>query len=265
MNMNWRIIRALIIKYAFVCSRNTFRLLDVIFWPVMDLWLWGFVSIYMMKVNSALPAVASFLVGAIILSNVMYRAQQVVSVSFLDDVWARNLLNIFVAPVKASEYVSASCIMGLIQATFVLFLLSALAFACNSVNLFRMGWGLAFLFANLILMGWSMGMFATACVLRWGPPAEALAWAIPGLLQPISAVFYPVSVMPSWLRPVSLCVPATHVFEGMRQVLSGREIDLSHLWCAFGLNVIYMIVAALAFRSFLDRARGRGFLVKYAG
>ncbi len=246
--MNWRIIRALIIKYAFVCSRNTFRALDLTFWPVMDLLLWGFVSVYMMRANHAMPTLVAFLIGAIILSTVMYRAQQAVAVSFLDDVWARNLLNIFVAPIKASEYVGASCLMGFIQSLFILVLLCTLAMVFDSVNLFGIGLNLAFLFANLILMGWSMGLLATAFVLRWGPPAEALAWAIPGLLQPISAVFYPVSVLPNWLQPISLCVPATHVFEGMRQLLAGQTAVASHLWSALVLNVIYMTVAAHGFQ-----------------
>jgi ABC-2 type transport system permease protein len=119
------------------------------------------------------------------------------------------------------------------------------------------------LFANLIFMGWSIGLMTTGFILKWGPPAEALAWAIPGLIQPISAVFYPVSVLPGWLQPIALCFPASHVFEGMRQSLSGREIDPMHIWLAFLLNVIYMVLAGLLFKSCLDGAKRRGFLVKY--
>jgi ABC-2 type transport system permease protein len=261
--MNWRVIRALILKYAFVCSRNTFRLLDVTFWPVMDLLLWGFVTIYMMKMSNAVPGFVTFLIGAIIFWNVLYRAQQVVSVSFLDDVWSRNLLNLFVAPIRAYEYVAAGCLMGLAQALLVLILLGALAFFIDSVNLFGLGLNLGFLFVNLILMGWSMGMLTTSAVLRWGPPAEALAWALPGLLQPLSACFYPVSVLPAWLQPVALCVPASHVFEGMRQLLAGQPLDPNHVWCAFGLNVIYMTTAAFIYSASLDGARMKGFLAKY--
>lgn len=258
--MNWRVIRALILKYAFVCSRNSFRVLDLVFWPVLDLLLWGFVTIYMMKVSNAAPGFVTFLIGAIIFWNVLYRAQQVVSICFLDDVWARNLLNIFVAPIRPFEYMGASCLMGFAQSVIVLVLLGVLAYFIDSVNLFGLGLNLGLLFVNLMLMGWSVGLMTTACVLRWGPPAEALAWAVPGLLQPISACFYPVSVLPAWLQPVAMCVPASHVFEGMRQVLAGQPLDPHHVWYAFGLNVIYMTTSALVFSLSLEGAKMRGFL-----
>src|SRR5271155_1023717 len=140
--MNWRVTRALIRKYAYICSRNTFRAMDVFFWPVMDLLLWGFVTVYMMKVSHGVPSVVTFLIAAIILWNVMYRAQQVVSVSFLDDVWSRNLLNIFAAPIRATEYIGAAYLMGLLQGIMVLLILSVIAFFMHSLNIFAMGFSL---------------------------------------------------------------------------------------------------------------------------
>jgi ABC-2 type transport system permease protein len=261
--MNWRIIWALIVKYAFACSRNNFRVMDIFFWPVMDLLLWGFVTVYMLKVSNAVPTFITFFIAAIILWNVLYRAQQVVSVSFLDDVWSRNLLNIFAAPIRATEYVGASYVMGLIQSTVVLFILGILAYFVHSLNILTLGLHLGLLFANLILMGWSIGLMTTGCILRWGPPAEALAWAIPGVIQPLSAVFYPISVLPLWLQPFAVCFPASHVFEGMREILAGHSLSSEHLLCAFLLNVLYMGLAAFMFKSCLDGARERGSLVKY--
>jgi ABC-2 type transport system permease protein len=261
--MNWRVVRALILKYAFICSRNTFRAMDVFFWPVMDLLVWGFLSVYMLKVSNAVPSLITFLIAATILWNVLYRAQQVVSVSFLDDVWSRNLLNIFAAPIRPIEYVGAAYIMGFLQSLIVVILLGVMAGFMYSFNVLTLGFEFAFLFANLLLMGWSIGLLTTGLILRWGPPAEALAWAIPFLIQPISAVFYPLSVLPPWLQPVALGVPATHVFEGMRQMLSTGHLNPQYLWTAFGLNIVYMTLFACVFSYFLDEARRRGFIAKY--
>ncbi|MBI4532603.1 MAG: ABC transporter permease [Candidatus Melainabacteria bacterium] len=262
--MNWRVVRALIIKYAFICSRNSFRAMDLCFWPVMDLLVWGFVTVYMLKVSHAVPAAITFLIAATIMWNVLYRAQQVISVSFLDDVWSRNLLNIFVAPIKVSEYIAAAYLMGLVQAVIVVCLLGGLACLIYSFNVLSLGVSFALLFGNLLLMGWSMGLLTMGCILRWGPPAEALAWAIPFLVQPLSAVFYPVSILPAWLQPVAWCVPASHVFEGMRQVLEKGQLDAYHLWAASLLNILYMVVVAQVFQHFLAQARKRGYLAKYA-
>jgi ABC-2 type transport system permease protein len=262
--MNFRIVRALVAKYVFFCSRNSFRLLDVFFWPVMDLLIWGFVTTYMLKVSHAIPTLITFMIAASIFWNVLYRAQQVVSVSFLDDVWSRNLLNIFVAPVRPVEYVAAAYIIGLAQALVIIFLLGSLASLFYSFSIFKMGTTCALLFVNLLLMGWSLGLTISGCILRWGPPAEALAWAVPFLIQPVSAVFYPVSVLPVWMQKIALCVPATHVFEGMRQVIETGHVDAWHIWCALGLNVVYGVLAALLYNYFFQQARHRGFLAKYA-
>jgi ABC-2 type transport system permease protein len=262
--MNFRIVKALITKYVFFCSRNSFRLLDLFFWPVMDLMIWGFVTAYMLKVSHAIPTMITFLIAAAILWNVLYRAQQVVSVSFLDDLWSKNLMNIFVSPVRPIEYVAASYVIGLVQALIIIFLLGGLASLFYSFNIFAMGVTCALLFANLLLMGWSLGLLITGCILRWGPPAEALAWAVPFLVQPVSAVFYPVSVLPAWMQPIALCVPASHVFEGMRQVIETGHIESWHIWSAFGLNTLYAVLAAFIYNYFFEQARRRGFLAKYA-
>lgn len=261
--MNWRVIKALIVKYIFTCSRNNFRVMDIFFWPVMDLILWGFVTIYMLKVSNAVPTMITFFISAIILWNILYRAQQVVSVSFLDDVWSRNLLNIFAAPISAVEYVGASYLVGLVQSLVVLILLGTLSYYLHSLNILTMGLALGLLFGNLILMGWSIGLMTTSCILRWGTNAAALAWAVPGLLQPLSAVFYPVSVLPAWVQPFAYCLPASHVFEGMRQILAGGGVNINHIVSAFLLNIVYMAVAAWLFKFCLDGARMRGALVKY--
>ncbi|HEY9787784.1 MAG TPA: ABC transporter permease [Candidatus Obscuribacterales bacterium] len=262
--MNFRVVKALILKYGYICSRNTFRALDIFFWPVMDLLVWGFVSVYMMKSTNALPALVTFLIAAAILWNVMFRAQQVVSVSFLDDVWSRNLLNIWAAPIRPIEYVGAAYIMGLAQAVIVLVLVGGLAIPFYSFNIFSLGVGFAFLFVNLLMMGWSMGLLVTGFILRWGPPAEALAWAVPFIVQPVSAVFYPISVLPPWLQPVAYAVPAAHVFEGMRQLIQHGQIAPVHIWCAVGLNLLYMFFSACMFKFCFEQARRRGFLAKYA-
>jgi ABC-2 type transport system permease protein len=237
--------------------------MDLWFWPMIDLLVWGFVTVYMLKVSKTVPALITFFIAAAILWNVLYRAQQVVSVSFLDDVWSRNILNIFAAPIRTIEYIGATYITGLAQALIVLLLMSAVAMFIYSFNLFAFGWNCALLFVNLLIMGWSLGLLTTGFVLRWGPPAEGLAWAIPFAIQPVSAVFYPVSILPPWLQHVAWFVPSSHVFEGMRQMIIHGHVDAQHILWAFALNGIYMIICALIFHALFEGARERGLLAKY--
>jgi ABC-2 type transport system permease protein len=107
-----------------------------------------------------------------------------------------------------------------------------------------------------------MGMFTMALVLRFGQAAEALIWGIPFLIQPLSAVFYPVSVLPPWLRTISLLLPSTHVFEGMRAALATGRVDTRTFAAALGLNAIYLAAGAAFFGWMLGRVREKGYLAR---
>jgi ABC-2 type transport system permease protein len=251
--MNWKRISGLILRYRYLYSRSTFRLLDLFFWPVMDLLVWGFLTMYMMK-HTTIPHAVTFLIGAIIFWDVLYRSQQAVTVSFLEDIWSANLLNIFIAPIRISEFIAATYCVGFLQCIIVLLLTSVL----------QIGIALLPFFLNLLLMGWWMGMVTTGLIIRWGHSAEALAWAVPYLIQPVAAVFYPLSVLPAWLQPIAVCMPATHVFEGMRAILRGEPLDPLRVALAFTLNVLYMVACALFFRKMFEIARKRGLLAKIA-
>ncbi len=260
--MNWQCVAALCKRYIYIYSRNSFRILDIVFWPIMDLMVWGWVSSYLLTRQNGMPQMVTFLIGAIILFNVLYRAQQGITVSFLEDIWSRNLLNIFAAPVRAIEFVFATYIVGLVQALAVLAVMALAAASIYSFNLSNIGWALIPLFLNLLVMGWWLGLLTTGLILRFGNQAEALAWAIPFLVQPLSAVFYPVSTLPNFLQPVANFIPAAHVFEGMREVLQQNSFPTKHLTEAAILNVGYMTLAAIFFAQMFKQARKKGFLSK---
>jgi ABC-2 type transport system permease protein len=260
--MNARIIAALVRRHTILYSRNAPRVVELFFWPTMDLLVWGFVTTYLLKVRTGAPPAITFLLGAMIFWDILYRAQQGVTISYLEEVWSRNLLNIFVAPVKLSEFIAATYVVGMIKVLVIVSVLTGMAFCFYSFNLLSLGLALIPLFANLLLLGWSMGLMTTALLLRWGQAAEALAWAIPFAIQPISAVFYPVSILPPWIQPLALLLPSTHVFEGMRQVLKGEGLSTEHLCWAFGLNIFYALLAAWLFQTMFQEARKKGRLTR---
>ena len=64
-----------------------------------------------------------------ILWDVLFRSQQGVAISFLEDVWTRNLLNVFVAPVRTVEYVAATCLVGVLRVAVTLVVLAVVGVA----------------------------------------------------------------------------------------------------------------------------------------
>jgi ABC-2 type transport system permease protein len=266
--MNGARIRALVLRYTFLYTRSIPRVTELFFWPIMDLLVWGYVTLYLQRLYAAHetpPAgmgVITFLLGAMIFWDILYRAQQGTTLAFLEDIWARNLLNIFVAPIRISEFIVATYLVSLVRIMITVSVLVALAWFLYSFNLFVLGFSLIPLFVNLLLMGWAMGMVTTGLIMRWGQASEALAWGVPFLVQPLAAVFYPIDVLPVWVQPVAWVIPATHVFEGMRAVLRGDGLPVHHLVWALVLNAIYLVAAAWYFRFMYQSARQRGLLAK---
>jgi ABC-2 type transport system permease protein len=258
-------IFALLLRQLYLYRRSMIRMLEIIYWPVMDLLVWGFLSLYVGRLRGGGALAVAFLLGGLILWDIFFRAQQAISVSFLEDIWTRNLINVFVSPISTLEFILAMLLLGVMKVIVTGLLLSALALALYTFNIFQYGLPLIPFVLNLLLSAWGIGVITTAMILRFGQGAETLAWAIPFLFQPFSAVFYPVAVLPAALRPLALALPTTHAFEGMRTVLSGSGTGWDRVGWALGENVVLLIVAALVFAIVMHVARTQGLLLRGEG
>jgi ABC-2 type transport system permease protein len=255
-------VGALLLRYLYLYRRSLARSMEIFFWPVMDLLVWGFVTVYFQKV--AAPRAVLFLLGAVIFWDVFYRSQQAITLSLSEEIWVRNLLNVFIAPVRTVEIVIATCLLGVIRASISATVLGVLAFLLYAFDVTALGTALLPYLASILLFGWAIGMVTMAVILRFGHAAEALIWGTPFLLQPLSAAFYPVSVLPPVLRKVALALPTTHVFEGMRATLATGHPQLSELAPAFALNAIYLAAAGAFFGWMIGRVREKGYLARLA-
>jgi len=70
-----------------------------------------------------------------------------------------------------------------------------------------------------------------------------------------------VSVLPVWLQPFALALPAAHVFEGMRAALVEQRMDWGHLVAAYVLNAAWIAGMAWVFMRQFQSARVRGALL----
>jgi ABC-2 type transport system permease protein len=257
-------VGVMVLRYVFIYRRSPIRLIEVLFWPTMSLLVWGFITTFIQRAAEGdLTRFITFLIGAMICWDILFRAQQGVSLSFLEDVWARNLLNIFCAPVRLREYVLATFLFGLLRVGVTLLFLCVLAWLLYHFNFFALGVALIPFIANLLVLGLTIGIVTIAIVLRYGHGAEPFAWALPFLLQPFSAVFYPVSVLPEAMQKVAWAIPCTYVFEGMRQVIRSGTMPWENLAWAIALNLVYLTVAMGLLIHMFNVARDRGLLGKW--
>jgi ABC-2 type transport system permease protein len=260
--MSFLRIRGLILRHLYLFRRSFPRILEIIYWPLFDLLVWGFLSVYLARFQEALPNFVLFFIGALILWDILFRSQAGISVSFLEDVWSKNLLNLFASPIKTGDYLVALMAVSFLKLSFTSVLLSLLAWLIYSFNIFVLGLSLFPIFANLVVFGWIIGIVTTALILRFGQEAEVLAWALGILFMPVSAVFYPVEVLPRFLQAVAHWVPSSHVFEGMRAVLGAEGFPLYHLFWAVGLNAAYLLCAFVFFNWNFRVVKRKGLLVR---
>ncbi|OIO36988.1 MAG: hypothetical protein AUJ72_05365 [Candidatus Omnitrophica bacterium CG1_02_46_14] len=253
-------IRAMALRYLFLHKRSLPRTFEIILWPVMELFVWGFVSVYIQGVSQGtLSKVAMSLINAMIFWDILYRSQQGVSISFIEDIWTQNIVNLLVSPLKIWEWVAAAALYGLIKAGLITLILTTIAFFLYHFNLVgNLQWSLFPLVFNLLLFGWALGIFTSSLVIRWGHSAEALIWGVPFLIQPLSAIFYPLSVLPLWLQPIARLLPSTYVFEGMRSLLQTGSMPTSYFFIGFTLNIFYFLLAGFCFDRMYSKARTTG-------
>lgn len=260
--MNLTRVAGLTRRYFYLYRSSMPRLLEQLYWPVVDLLVWGFLTIYLQRFEGTLPNFLAYFLGGLILWDILFRSQVGVSVAYLEEVWSRNLLNLFVSPLRTGEFLAAAMSIAIMRVAFTSSVTLVIAWTFYGFNAFVMGAWIATFMVSLILMGWAMGMFIAALVMRFGQGAESLAWGLIFLVQPVAAVFYPVAVLPPALQHVSQVIPAAHVFEGMRQVLDGAGPPLYHLAWAYGLNVLYLLGAAAFFYYTLAEAKREGRLLR---
>lgn len=222
--------------------------MEVFYWPLLDLLVWGFVTVYLSQFRQSLPGFVTFFIGALILWDILFRSHQGISVSFLEDVWSRNLLNLFASPLGPAEYSLSLMAVSMVKLIITASVMAILAWVFYSFNIFLLGMSLIPFILNLIIMGWTIGIVTTALILRFGQEAEVLAWALGFLFMPVSAVFYPVAVLPPLLQHIARFIPASYVFEGMRAVINTGDFPVKSLLWAFGINAVYILAAGFFFK-----------------
>ncbi len=238
------------------------RVLELAYCPVLQMCIWGFTARFLMaRMGSGAALAGATLLGGVLLWEVALRSQMGVAISFLEELWSRNLGHVFVSPLRPWELVAALIGMSIIRMFAGVLPAILIAWALYEYNLFALGPVLVLFFANLMIMGWWVALGVVSLILRHGAGAEALAWSVLFGLTPFSAVFYPVSVLPRVVQPLAWAIPASHVFEGMRGVLLQGVVRWDHLAEAFALNAVWLLAAALLFARQFHQARVRGALL----
>lgn len=262
--MNKNRIQAVIIRHLLSWPRELEAIAEAFWWPSFDIFIWGLTTVFLRQTQSMPVQFVGYFIGAIVLWMVVYRSQQETGFTFLREAWDRNLLNLLVSPLTIWEFTAATVVLGMIKLIISASWMAFLAYILFAFNIFTIGWTLTPFVISLLLTGWSAGFFINGLVIRYGYRIQAFAWTLILIIQPFSAVFYPVSSMPDWMQAVARILPTSYIFEGMREVLGQGTLDAGSLILSFGLNLVYLVLGIWFFRNFYEKARQSGQIMKFS-
>ncbi len=255
-------IAAMILRHIYLLRTSWPRIFELMYWPTIQIVLWGFITRYLMASSSVIAQASGVLISAVLLWDVLFRGQLGFSLSFLEEIWSRNLANLSVSPLRPVEFLVALTTMSLIRTLIGILPATGLAIVFYDTSIYDLGLPLVAFFANLLVLGWAIGMMVSALILRVGLGAESTAWLAIFLIAPVSAIYYPVAVLPEWLQAVAWSLPTAPVFEGMRAILMEGQFRPDLLIHAALLDLVYLAVGAGLFLYSFQVARRRGLLLQ---
>ena len=259
--MKFHRIYALSLRHIYLIKGSFPRILDLIYWPTIQIVLWGFISKFFTLHTDLYNHTVGVILSSAILYDFLFRSSISFNMLFLEEIWSRNFTNLFVAPLKVSEIITALTATALLRTLIGIVPAILLATPFFGVSIFTLGPSLILLFLSLYLFGITLGLLVTSGLLRYGPAFENIAWSSLFLLAPLGCVYYPLSILPDWLQVVAKILPLVYIFEEVRSILLDNVVDYSNIITALKLNLIYFISAVSIFYLAFYEARKKGTLI----
>ena len=259
--MNWNKIFALSLRHIYLIKGSFPRILDLIYWPTIQIFLWGFISKFFTLNSSYYENTIGIILSAAILYDFLFRSSISYNMMFLEEIWSRNFTNLFIAPIKLSEIITALTITAIFRTLIGLVPAALLAIPFFGVSILNIGIPLIFLLTTLYIFGVTLGLLVTSGLVRFGPSFENIAWASLFFLAPLGCIYYPIEILPGWLQIIAKLLPLVHIFEEMRNILIYDMINYFQIIKAVLISLVYFVFGIMIFYVSYDGAKNRGTLI----
>ncbi len=259
--MNLIRIYGLFLRHFYLITRSFPRILDLIYWPSIQITLWGFISNFFATHSNYYSGTVGVILSCAILYDFLFRTSIGFNMLFLEEIWSRNFTNLFIAPIRISEIITSLTLTAILRALIGLVPAAILAIPLFGVSVFKLGLPLLFLLLPLYLFGVTLGLLVTSGLLRFGPSFENIAWASLFFLAPLGCIYYPIEILPYSLQIVAKGLPLVHIFEEMRNILLNNTVDYFDIIKSISISIVYFIVGVIIFYSSYLGAKQRGTLI----
>ena len=259
--MNLNKIFALSLRHIYLIKGSFPRIIDLIYWPTIQIFLWGFISKFFTLNSTYYENTVGIILSAAILYDFLFRSSISYNMMFLEEIWSRNFTNLFIAPIKLSEIIAALTFTAIFRTLIGLVPAALLAIPFFGVSIFKIGLPLIFLLITLYIFGVTLGLLVTSGLIRFGPSFENIAWASLFFLAPLGCIYYPIDILPAWLQVIAKLLPLVHIFEEMRNILIYDSINNFQILKAIVISFIYFVLGIFVFYLSYNGAKNRGTLI----
>ncbi len=259
--MNFNKIYALGLRHLYLIMNSFPRIIDLIYWPTVQIFLWGFISKFFTLNSAYYNNTVGIILTAAILYDFLFRASISFNMMFLEEIWSRNFTNLFIAPIKISEIITALTLTAIVRTLIGLVPAVLIAIPLFGVSVFKLGLPLLFLLIALYLFGITLGLLVSSGLLRFGPSFENVAWASLFFLAPLGCIYYPIEILPNLLQIVAKGLPLVHIFEEMRNILMTETVNYFNILKSILISILYFIFGVIIFYFSYSGAKNRGTLI----
>ncbi len=259
--MSFNRIYGLFLRHFFLIKSSLPRILDLIYWPTIQIILWGFISLFFSTYSNYYNNTLGVILTCAILYDFLFRSSISFNMLFLEEIWSRNFTNLFIAPMRISEIIVSLVITALIRTLIGLVPAILITSPLFGISILNLGIPLFFLFLSLYIFGITLGLFVSSGLLRYGPAFENIAWSSLFLLAPLGCIYYPIEILPEILQSAAKALPLVYIFEEARSILVNQYVDYSNIKNAFLLNMAYLFIGIILFYYSFGQARKKGSLI----
>ena len=259
--MNLNRIYGLFLRHMYLIIGSIPRIIDLIYWPTIQILLWGFISKFFTLNSDYYNNTVGVILTAAILYDFLFRSSISYNIMFLEEIWSRNFTNLFITPIKKIEIIISLTLTAIIRTLIGLLPVSIFAIPLFGVSIYEIGIILFILLINLHIFGITLGILVSSGLIRFGPAFENIAWATLFLLAPLGCIYYPIEILPNWLQLVSKALPLVYIFEEVRNILINQNYNIINIFKASMITIMYLIASIFIFYIAFEQSRKKGILM----
>ncbi len=248
-------IGAIVVRHIRVWYRDKNLFMIMIYWPLFEVVIWGFLGLWMQR---TMGNFGNVLILNIVLWQLFCRSSLGLFGTFLEEIMANNLSNLFSMPLRLSEWIVGAISFVILQMIIVVSIASGLAlflFGLSTITVLKL---LAIFGPPLFISGLAVGFLIIPIICLAGKRGQEIAFIINWLFTPFSGVFYPVDILPPFAQKISSYLPMTSIFNGVRAWSAGETSYVPLVIHGYLMAILYLFISLTIFSVIFQRTKRTG-------